>query len=224
MPFFIASIILQALLIIHCIKTGRNQIWIWVLALLSYAGVIAYVAVEIVPDMFRSRAARRAARGVSRALDPGRDLRQAAERAQASGNVASRQAWADELAKQGRHTEAIEVYRSALTGLYEFDPKLMLGLAGAQFAGKLSFAAPEQFVPGARIGPHTDVYSLALVLAAAARGKSIPLGTSIASAQEARRGVPDLAGVPPAIASYCTSSARPTLTNCAVGSRRGSAV
>jgi hypothetical protein len=135
MPFFIASIILQALLIIHCIKTGRNQIWIWVLALLSYAGVIAYVAVEIVPDMFRSRAARRAARGVSRALDPGRDLRQAAERAQASGNVASRQAWADELAKQGRHTEAIEVYRSALTGLYEFDPKLMLGLAGAQFAG-----------------------------------------------------------------------------------------
>ena len=52
-----------------------------------------------------------------------------------SGDAASRQVWADELAKQGRHAEAIEVYRSALTGLYEFDPKLMLGLAGAQFAG-----------------------------------------------------------------------------------------
>ena len=83
------------------------------------------------------------------------------------------------------------------------------GLAGAQFAGKLSFAAPEQFVPGARIGPHTDVYSLALVLAAAARGKSIPLGTSIASAQEARRGVPDLAGVPPAIASVLARMLEP---------------
>ena len=133
MPFFIVSIILQALLIIHCIKTGRNQIWIWVIALLSYAGIVAYVAVELVPDLFRSRTARRAARGVSRALDPGRDLRQAADRAQVSGNVASRQAWADELAKQGRHIEAIDVYRSALAGLYEFDPKLMLGLASSQF-------------------------------------------------------------------------------------------
>ena len=32
---FILSIVLQALLIVHVIKTGRNQIWIWVLALLS---------------------------------------------------------------------------------------------------------------------------------------------------------------------------------------------
>jgi hypothetical protein len=135
MPLFIVSIILQALLIIHCIKTGRNQIWIWVIALLSYAGILAYVAVELVPDLFRSRTARRAARGVSRALDPGRDLRQAADRAAVSGNAASRQAWADELSKQGRHAEAIGVYRSALTGLFEFDPKLMLGLAGAQFEG-----------------------------------------------------------------------------------------
>lgn len=133
MPFFVVSIILQALLIIHCIKTGRNQIWIWVIALLSFAGILAYVAVELVPDLLRSRAAQRTARGVSRALDPGRSLREAANRAQMSGNAASRQVWADELAKQGRHAEAIEVYRSALTGLYEFDPQIMLGLAGVQF-------------------------------------------------------------------------------------------
>ena len=74
------------------------------------------------------------------------------------------------------------------------------GQSDMQFAGKLSYAAPEQFVPGARIGPHTDVYSLALVLAAAARGKPVPMGTSVAAAQDARRAVPDLAGVPPRIA------------------------
>ena len=134
MPFFVVSIILQALLIIHCIKTGRNQIWIWVIALLSYAGILAYVAVELIPDLLRSRTARRATRGVSRALDPGRELRDAANRAQLSGDAASRQTWADELSKQGRHAQAMEVYRSALTGLYEFDPKIMLGLAGTQFA------------------------------------------------------------------------------------------
>ncbi len=133
MPLVVVSIILQALLIVHCIKTGRNQIWIWVIALLSFAGILAYVAVELVPDLLRSRAAQRTARGVSRALDPGRSLREAANRAQMSGDAASRQVWADELAKQGRHAEAIEVYRSALTGLYEFDPQIMLGLAGVQF-------------------------------------------------------------------------------------------
>lgn len=134
MLLFIGSIILQALLIVHCIKTGRNQIWIWVLALLSFAGVIAYVAVELLPDLLRSRTARRAARSLSRALDPGRDLREAADRAQVSGNAASRQAYADQLAKEGRHADAIDVYRSALTGLFENDPKLLLGLAGSQFA------------------------------------------------------------------------------------------
>jgi hypothetical protein len=134
MSFFVVSIILQALLIIHCIKTGRNQIWIWVLALLSFAGVIAYVAVEIIPDLFRSRGARSAARGLSRVLDPERDLRNAEQRAKVAGNVASRQAYAEELAKQGRHAEAIAEYRGALTGLYEHDPRLMLGLAQAQFA------------------------------------------------------------------------------------------
>ena len=43
---FIFSIVLQVLLIVHCIKTGRNTIWIWVLVFLSYAGILAYLAVE----------------------------------------------------------------------------------------------------------------------------------------------------------------------------------
>ena len=60
--FFILSILIQVILIIHVIKTGRNTIWIWVLALLSYAGIIAYVAAELLPDLLGSRSARRAGR------------------------------------------------------------------------------------------------------------------------------------------------------------------
>ena len=55
MSLFVISIIVQDLLIVHCIKTGRNTLWIWVIALLSYAGIIAYVAVELVPELLRSR-------------------------------------------------------------------------------------------------------------------------------------------------------------------------
>ena len=134
MGILILSIAIQAGLIIHVIKTGRNQIWIWVLALLSYAGIIAYVAVEIIPDIFKSRTAQRTARGFKKAMDPGADLRRYESEARIGSNVASKQRYADELAKHGRHDEAIAQYREALTGLYEHDPNLMLGIAKAQFA------------------------------------------------------------------------------------------
>src|ERR1700761_9502140 len=133
MGFLILSIAIQAGLIIHVIKTGRNQIWIWVLALLSYAGILAYIAVEIIPDIFRSRTAQRTARGFKKAMDPEADLRRLESEARVGANVASRQRYADELLKHGRYDEAIEQYRGALTGLYEHDPNLMLGIARAQF-------------------------------------------------------------------------------------------
>jgi len=131
---FIITLAIQVGLIIHCVRTGRNTIWIWVLALLSLPGAIAYVAVEILPGLFGSRTARRAARGVRRTLDPGQNLRRYESEARHNGNVANRQRYADELVAQGQAREAIEVYRQTLTGLYEHDPNLMLGMARAQFA------------------------------------------------------------------------------------------
>src|SRR5581483_9090702 len=130
---FIVSIVIQALLIIHCIKTGRNTIWIWVIALLSYAGIVAYVAVELLPDLFGSRTARRAGREIKKVFDPRGNLRKYEQQARVGNNVANQQRYADELVRQGRFDDAIAEYRKALTGLYEHDPNLMLGIARAQF-------------------------------------------------------------------------------------------
>jgi hypothetical protein len=132
-PLFLLSLVIQVLLIVHCIRTGRNTLWIWVLALLSLPGAIAYLAVEIIPDLFRTRAAGRAVRGLRRALDSGQQLRDYELAAQRSGDVASRQRYAEELLRLGRGAQAVQVYRQALTGLYEHDPNLLLGLAQAQF-------------------------------------------------------------------------------------------
>ena len=140
MWFFILSLILQVALIVHVIKTGRNQIWIWVLALLSLPGAIAYVVVELLPELFRSRAAQRTARGFRRAVDPERDLRRYEQEARVAANVATHQRYAEELTRHQRYDEAIAQYRATLSGLYEHDPNLMLGLAQAQF-GKGDAAA-----------------------------------------------------------------------------------
>jgi hypothetical protein len=120
-------------LIVHCIKTGRSTIWIFVMVLVPFAGVLAYIAVEILPGLFQSRTAQRAGRKMKRALDPHANLRRYEDEARVGGNVASLQRYADELTRQGRYDEAVAQYRKALTGLYEHDPNIMLGIAQAQF-------------------------------------------------------------------------------------------
>ena len=130
----ILSVLLQAGLIVHVIKTGRNQLWIWALILLPLAGPIAYVVVEILPELFGSRTAQRTARGLKKAMDPTADLRRYEGESRVTGNVASRQRYAQELVRHERYDEAIAQYQQALTGLYQHDPNLMLGLAQAQFS------------------------------------------------------------------------------------------
>ncbi|HJQ60135.1 MAG TPA: protein kinase [Vineibacter sp.] len=68
---------------------------------------------------------------------------------------------------------------------------------GNDFAGKYSYAAPEQLgLQGAEVGPRADIYSLGLVLAAAAAGAPLNMGNSLPSAVHARMKVPDLSRVP----------------------------
>ena len=133
MWLLILSYVIQALLIVHVIKSGRNQLWIWVLLLLAAVGPINYVVVELLPEVFRSRTAQRTARGLKKAMDPQADLRRYESEARLTANVASRQRYAEELVRHARYDEAIAQYRETLSGLYEHDPNLMLGLAQAQF-------------------------------------------------------------------------------------------
>ncbi|WP_419807814.1 protein kinase domain-containing protein [Sphingomonas sp.] len=61
-------------------------------------------------------------------------------------------------------------------------------IIGDGFAGKFGYIAPEQFgYSNSRIGPWTDLYSLALVGIAFAAGKPLDMGHSLGTADEARR-------------------------------------
>jgi hypothetical protein len=141
--YLLLPYLLQGAAIVHCIKAGRNTLWIWVLIWPGIGAIAAlgYIAVEIVPDLFRSRTAQRTARGLKRAVDPFADLRRYENEARLAGNVAAHQRYADELVRHGRYEEAIAQYRQALTGLYVYDPNLMLGLARAQFGSGAATAA-----------------------------------------------------------------------------------
>ncbi len=130
----IVTILIQAACIVHVIKTGRNQLWIWAIALLPWVGLLAYLVVEILPAAFGGRTARRAKSGMQRMIDPDRELRRASAEVQISGNVDARRRLAEEHFERGQYDAAIEMYQAALKGIFEHDPVLLLGLARAQFA------------------------------------------------------------------------------------------
>jgi hypothetical protein len=136
-PLYLVSGAISLGLIVHCIKTGRNTIWVYVLVVLMtvapFVGPAVYVAAEILPGLLGSRGSRRAMRGIRTTLDPEGNLRRFENEMKVTGNVASRQRYADELVKLGRAAEAVSIYQTCLTGVFAEDPKLLLGYAYAQF-------------------------------------------------------------------------------------------
>ncbi len=133
---YIVSGLISLGLIVHCIKTGRNTIWVYVLVVLMsfpFIGSLVYIGAEILPDLLRSRTSRRTMRGIRTTLDPEGNLRKFENEMNVTGNVASRQRYADELVKLGRAAEALPIYQTCLTGVFTDDPKLLMGYASAQF-------------------------------------------------------------------------------------------
>jgi len=135
MPYILAAagIAFQIAMLVHALRTRREQMWIYVLALLPGVGSLAYFAAEFVPWLMSSPDARRAARSLTKALDPERDLRRYAAEARLSDTVDAKLKLAEELASAKRYDDAIEAYRGCLTGLFAHEPKIMLALASVQF-------------------------------------------------------------------------------------------
>lgn len=81
---------------------------------------------------------------------------------------------------------------------------------GDSFAGKFCYVSPEQLgLFGGDVTPKSDIYSLALVIAEAAGGKAIDMGSNHAETIDRRRVVPALDGVPPALAPLLAAMLQP---------------
>jgi len=135
MPYILAAagVAFQIGMLIHAIRTRREQMWIYLLVLLPGVGSVAYFAAEFVPWLMQSPDARRAAGKLTKALDPERDLRRYAAEARLSDSVHSKLKLAEELAASKRFDEAIAAYRACLSGIFAHEPKIMLALASVEF-------------------------------------------------------------------------------------------
>lgn len=64
MPFLgVLFLVVQIACAVHAGRTGRPFFWIYLIVFLPMVGMLAYVFVELVPEMANSRTGRRAAGG-----------------------------------------------------------------------------------------------------------------------------------------------------------------
>src|SRR6202040_718224 len=123
----------QIACLIHAGRTGRPYFWFMIILFVPGLGILAYLAVEVIPGLLRGRAAARLSQTVSAGLDPTRQHREFAHAVETMPSVANFRALADECVRLGRREEAVDVYKRALTGIHETEPGAVLGLAIAEF-------------------------------------------------------------------------------------------
>src|SRR3954467_3905352 len=110
MPIFLASILVQILCAVHCVRGGRNQMWLMVIIFLSLPGCLAYFVFEILPGLMGRREVREVKRAAVKAMDPEREIRLARQAVEVADTAANRIALADALVALGRWSEAIPHY------------------------------------------------------------------------------------------------------------------
>lgn len=167
MVFFLATILIQILCVVHLIRNNRNSLWLWAIILLPIAGSAAYVVVEVLPGLAQRREVRAAKAAAIRKLDPDRDLRAAREAMETTDTAANRTVLGDALAEKGAWGEAVLHYREALVKMPAGDRPAQMKLARALLESGDCRAARKLLETLPKSSSQTEIDRGALLLARA---------------------------------------------------------
>jgi hypothetical protein len=136
-PFALVIVLLDITLVYHASRTGRLQPWGFIILMIPGLGALAYIVVELVPEMMSGPGAQQARLRIANKLDPKKFYRELSDRLAATDTIANRLALAAECLKIGRYEEAAAHYDHIMRLPMGDDPAYALGRAKAQFGGKL---------------------------------------------------------------------------------------
>jgi hypothetical protein len=134
-PFALIIILLDIALVYHASRTGRLQPWAFIILMIPMLGALAYILVELLPEIVSGPGAQQARRRVANKLDPEKLYRELSDRLAATDTIANRAALAAECLRIGRFSEAESQYHHILQLPMGGEPIYALGKANAQFAG-----------------------------------------------------------------------------------------
>jgi hypothetical protein len=132
-PFALVILLLDITLVYHASRTGRLQPWGFIILMIPGIGALAYIVVELVPEMLSGPGAQQARRRVANRLDPEKLYRELSDRLVATDTITNRAALAGECLKVQRFGEAEGHYDHILQLPMGSEPVYALGKAKAEF-------------------------------------------------------------------------------------------
>jgi hypothetical protein len=129
MPYLSISLIIQIALVIHAIRNGKNIAWVYFLIFVPLIGSIAYVFVELIPELRSSGHVRRGTEQLGNIVNPGKQTRELESLYEYSPTVENMRNLADEYFRIGKTGDAAELYRRCLSGPLGPDPYTQARLA-----------------------------------------------------------------------------------------------
>lgn len=137
MPVLVAvELGLQFVCAVHVLRTGRPTQWLFVIMLLPVVGCLAYLFLEVLPEVKHGHTARRVTKDVGAIVNPDGELRRLTKEAMRTDSVQNKFDLAKECIGRGRYFEAKELLEQCLTGIHADDPHIMMAMARAQFGDR----------------------------------------------------------------------------------------
>ncbi|MCF4128948.1 tetratricopeptide repeat protein [Methylobacterium sp. SyP6R] len=134
MPIALLLLLVNVGLAVHAAKTGRFSPWGWIIVLLPPLGGIAYILVELLPNLLGSPRGERTRRAIAHSVNPERIYRALRDQLAEADTVANRARFAEECAALGKWQEAWEQYDEIVQRPNGGEPVFHLARAEADLA------------------------------------------------------------------------------------------
>lgn len=113
--YYYLILILEAFCIIHCLRRGTQQKWLWILIVLNVIGCCIYIYSEILTN----RSALRMPKvDVGAVLNPGVKLKRLEDELRFTDTFANKIKLADAYLEAGFTDKAVDLYQTSLTGAF----------------------------------------------------------------------------------------------------------
>ncbi len=130
-PAFGLSMLLALALCVHVVRTGQPIYWLLIILILQPLGAVVYLIAIVLPSLSGGASAQRFGASARRALDPGREYREASAAMALAATVQNQMRLAKAAADLGRWSESEALFARAAQGVHADDPVLLLGRAVA---------------------------------------------------------------------------------------------
>ncbi len=128
--YYYLILILEAFCIIHCLRRGTQQKWLWMLIVLPVIGCLVYIYQEILTNRHAVRIPKV---DVGAVLNPGIKLKRLEEELRYTDTFANKVKLADAYLEAGFTDKAVEIYQASLTGAFSENEHVMAQLIIAYY-------------------------------------------------------------------------------------------